>query len=98
MKDLQLTNFGTEIAFKEAIGLSKCFLAYSFYLSGEPISEIGFNKQTGYVYIALESGIQIASCLGQEVLYIVTDFENGEEYFYEEVGDAIVKLQELEAM
>ena len=56
--------------------------AYIEHARGEEIMEEGFNTSSGYVYIALENGIQIASCFGQEVDYIVTDFEDGEEYFF----------------
>ena len=43
----------------------------------------GFNTMSGYVYIALENGISICSNFGQEVEYVVTNFDTGEEYFYE---------------
>jgi hypothetical protein len=41
----------------------------------------GFNTSSGYVYIALENGVTIASCFGRSVTYIVTDFDSGEEHF-----------------
>tara|TARA_R100000656_G_scaffold87541_1_gene63633 strand:+ start:5267 stop:5566 length:300 start_codon:yes stop_codon:yes gene_type:complete len=56
----------------------------------------GFNTNSGYVYIALENGISIASCFGQSVDYIVTDYDTGEEYFYdtyEEANDKLLNLQ-----
>ncbi len=57
--------------------------AYKEFAQDEDIMECGFNKMSGYVYIALENGISIASCFGQPVEYIVYDFENGnEEFFY----------------
>ena len=43
----------------------------------------GFNTYSGYVYIALENGITICSCFGQEVDYLVTDYETGEEEFFD---------------
>ena len=55
----------------------------------------GFNLNSGYVYIALENGITIASCFGQSVDYIVTNFDNGEEEFldtYEEAQEALEAL------
>ena len=42
----------------------------------------GFNTSSGYVYIALENGITIASCFGQSVKYIVSDPDTDEEKFY----------------
>ena len=55
----------------------------------EEIMECGFNKQTGYVYIALENGIQIASCFGQDVEYIKYNYKTDEELFYEEYTEAL---------
>jgi len=59
-----------------------CLQAYQSECYGEDIMEVGFNKNSGYVYIALENGIQIASCVGNDVCYIVNDWETGEENFY----------------
>ena len=67
----------------EAIGLAKCFEAYGNECPSEVIMEAGFNENSGYVYIALENGISIASCMGQRVEYIVTDFDTGEELFFD---------------
>jgi hypothetical protein len=55
----------------------------------------GFNTMSGYVYIALENNITICSCFGQEVEYLVTDFETGEEYFYETFEEALNKLEKI---
>ena len=44
----------------------------------------GFNMNSGYVYIALENGVTIASCFGQDVDYISTDYDSGEEYFFDD--------------
>ena len=52
----------------------------------------GFNTNSGYVYIALENGITLASCFGQSVDYIVTDYETGEEYFYDTYEEADNRL------
>jgi len=62
--------------------------AFNQFCKGEEIMECGFNKQSGYVYIALENGISIASCFGQDVEYIVHDFETGEEEFFDEYEQA----------
>jgi hypothetical protein len=58
-----------------------CLEAYN-NLSGydkEPIEDIGFNQQTGYVWLALQSGIIICSRFGRPVIYTITD-EQGEEH------------------
>jgi|LauGreDrversion4_2_1035121.scaffolds.fasta_scaffold01075_3 hypothetical protein len=69
--------------------------AYRDYAFGEEILEAGFNTNSGYVYIALENGVQIASCFGQDVDYIVFDFETGEEYFLDSYDEAIEKLNNI---
>lgn len=55
----------------------------------ETIVECGFNKNSGYVFIALENGVTIASCFGQSIEYIVYDFETGEESFFDTYQSAI---------
>lgn len=67
--------------------------AYRDYAFGEDIMEYGFDKNSGYVYIALENGVTIASAFGQEVDYITNDFETGEEYFFDEYKQALNSLQ-----
>ena len=69
--------------------------AYRNDCLNEPIMECGMNMNSGYVYIALENGISIASCFGQSVDYIVTDFETGEEHFLDTYNEAMDKLNEL---
>ena len=59
------------------------------YAPSEDIMEVGFNTNSGYVYIALENGITIASAFGQEVEYIITNFETGEENFCETYNAAL---------
>ena len=63
--------------------------AFNWFCKGEEIMECRFNKQSGYVYIALENGITIASCFGQWVQYIVYDFETGDEEFFDEYEQAL---------
>jgi hypothetical protein len=90
------TGKSINFAYAEANGLSKCFEAYADYSTGENILEIGFNPNSGYVYIALEDiNISICSMLGQDVEYLVTDFDNGEEYFFSTYSEALNKLNEL---
>ena len=49
---------------------------------------VGFNSNSGYVYIALDNGISICSMLGRGVEYLVTNFEDGEETFLESYNEA----------
>lgn len=79
-------------AFCEAMGISNVFKAYAEECSREEIQEVGFNSNSGYVYIALENGISICSMLGQRVEYLVTDFETGEEFFFDNYTQAENRL------
>ena len=69
--------------------------AYNDTRLNEDIFEIGFNINSGYVYIALENGISIASCFGQSVDFIVTDSYNGDEFFCDTYEEAETKLEKL---
>lgn len=82
-------------AYLEAKGLAKVWTAYYKECANEDIMEVGFNENSGYVYIALENGISVASAFGQEVEFIITDFETGDEYFFDSVEGAETKLMEL---
>jgi hypothetical protein len=85
---LQVNGFTSNIAYCESKGLAKCFDAYAESCSREDILEVGFNSNSGYVYIALENGISICSMLGRDVEFLVTDFETGEETFYDNYEEA----------
>lgn len=87
---LEITGIGTSIAYFEAKGLEKVFKAYAENCSNEEIMGVGFNPNSGYVYIALENGVQICSCMGQGVEYLVTNFEDGEEIFYDTYDEALI--------
>lgn len=52
-------------------------------------SGIGFNPNSGYVYITLENGISICSMLGNDVEYMVTNHNDGEELFFDNYDEAI---------
>lgn len=76
-------NLKNNIAFCEAQGLAYCFQAYADNSAFEEIMMIGFNENSGYTYIALENGIQIASLMGQRVEYIITGNKVNEEYHFD---------------
>lgn len=86
---LEIHGLSDSIAYCEAKGLSICFAAYAENCTTEDIMEIGFNPNSGNVYIALENGISICSCVGQDVEYLVTNFDNGEEYFFATYSEAV---------
>ncbi len=95
--NLTIHNLGENVAYCEAIGLSKVFEAYANI--GGDIMEggIGFNPNSGYVYIALENGISICSMLGREAEFLVTNFEDGEESFFDKYEDAEKFAENLNA-
>ena len=89
---MEIINFD-KMGSSEKHSLELVWKAYNDNTNGlEEIFEIGFNTNSGYVYIALECNIQIASCFGQEVDFIVTDFETGDEFFFDTYKEADEKL------
>lgn len=81
---IEILNFeDRRIAGFEAFSLSRVFASYAAHSQGEEIMEIGFNHNSGYVYIALENGISIASKFGRLTEFILFDHETGEEKFFE---------------
>ena len=89
MENLQITGFDAPyICVCEAQGLAKCFQAYADNAATEDIMSIGFNSSSGYTYIALDNGVSICSSMGNDVEYLVTSFEDGEELFFESYEEA----------
>ena len=99
MENLTIHNLSENIAYCEAKGLSVVFQSYSDNCAGESIIEsgIGFNSNSGYVYIALENGISICSRFGKKAEFLVTNFENGEESFFDNYEEAEEFSQTLNA-
>jgi hypothetical protein len=85
---IEITGISNSIAYCEAKGLGMIFQAYANECPSEEIMEVGFNPNSGYVYIALENGISICSCMGHQVDYLVTDCNDGEETFYDTYKEA----------
>jgi hypothetical protein len=88
--NITINGISESIAYCEAKGLSKVFMAYANECTRMEIMEVGFNPNSGYVYIALEDGISICSNLGNDVEFLVTDFNNGEETFYNSYKEALM--------
>lgn len=86
---MQLHNFTQSIAYCEAKSLSIVLEAYAQNCAGDEIMEIGFNPNSGYVYIALENGVSICSSFGNGVEYLSTDYETGEEHFFDDYNKAV---------
>ena len=96
-KELIIYGLNEHIAYCEAMGLSKCFEAYGENFADEYIEAIGFNSKSGYTYIVLFDGITICSMLGRAVEYLITDFESGEEFFFDTIIEAEKYLETLNA-
>ena len=78
LKNMENVSF----AYTESIGKSKIWMAYAENFAGEIIESEGFNPNSGYVYIALENGISICSLLGGNVEFLVSEYDNSEELFF----------------
>jgi hypothetical protein len=92
-QELTIYGFSNSICYCESMGLSNCLKEYASI--GEDIMEIGFNPNSGYVYIALENGISICSSFGGEVEFLVTNAEDGEETFFDIYEDAEQFMNQL---
>ncbi len=89
---MELTNLTESICCLEAVGLSKVFAAYADNAAGEDINMIGFNHNSGYIYIYLENGVSICSAFGQPVEYLINNQETEEEDFFDTYEEAINNL------
>jgi hypothetical protein len=85
----------TSFGYSDAKSKSIVWEAYADYFAGEEIMEEGFNMNSGYVYLALETGVTIASSFGQEVEFIVYDFEDGEELFFDSIHELNKHLSQV---
>lgn len=91
MQNLDLTKLGSS----DLLSLEIVIREYNNNARGEEIMETNFNTESGYVYIALENGIQIASSFGQDVEYIIFDFESGAEYYFDTYTEALDRQFEI---
>lgn len=89
---------GEFIPSADALSLAKCFEAYSENCPYKSIMGIGFNCNSGYMYIALQNGVTIVSGFGRCVEYIVCDPDTGEEEFLDSYESAIDYLNEAHPM
>jgi len=69
--------------------------AYKKYANGEDIEFSGFNDVSRYVYIYLSNGVTICSNYGEKVEFLVTHFEDGEEFFFDTYKEAMSKYLQI---
>lgn len=81
------TEFITSLGSSDLQSFIKVQQAYLDYAFGEDIMDIGMNNSSGYVYIALDNSVTIASCFGRDVQYIYCDFITGEELFFDSYAE-----------
>jgi hypothetical protein len=80
-------------AYLDAKSKAIVWRTYAESFSNMTIMEEGFNPNSGYVYIALEIGVTIASAFGHEAEFIVYDYEKQEETFIESIQELNQYLQ-----
>jgi hypothetical protein len=80
----------SSFAYLDAKSKSIVWNAYAEHFAGEEIQGEGFNTNSGYVYIALENGVTIASAFGQPVDFFIYDNETDQELEF----NCIEELQE----
>jgi|LakMenE01Jun11ns_1017448.scaffolds.fasta_scaffold9419151_2 hypothetical protein len=78
----------SSFGYSDAKSKSIVWAAYAEHFAGEEIMEEGFNLNSGYIYIALEHGVTIASAFGQPVEFIIYDDETEEEMFFDSIQEA----------
>ena len=88
MENLTINGISDSVAYCEAKGLAKCFEFYAENCAPDRITDIGFNSSSGNMYIALENGLTIASCVGQD-LEFHKNGSSGEEFTFEKYEDAL---------
>ena len=76
----------TSLGYLDAKSKAVVWAAYAENFAGEDILEEGFNVNSGYVYLTLEN-VTIVSAFGQPVEYIVFDFEEGQEIFFDSIEE-----------
>ena len=93
---MEILNFDN-MHYCETVGLANCFTAIGKLLGHYliDVEAVGFNDNSGYVYIALDNGISICSMLGRDVEYLATCFDTGEEFFFDNYKDCLDKQHEL---
>ena len=91
MDNLETKIYNLEkMSYIELANLNKVLTAWKDEAYNEDIMEIGYNEKTGFVYMAFESnGIQIACKFNEDVRYLATDRETGDEYWLTSWDDAI---------
>jgi hypothetical protein len=88
MQNLDLSKLGP----LELLSYEIVLRNYNRYAIRECILETGFNSMSGYVYIALENGVQIVSNFGQDVEFIIYNYETENEYYFDTYDEALNSL------
>lgn len=88
-------NQNTNFAYLDAMSKAIVWNAYAENFACEEILDEGFNINSGYVYLALECGVTLASCFGQPCEFIIYDNEKDEELFFDSAHEANAYLNQV---
>jgi len=91
-----MTEFLNQLGSADMQSLILVLESYQDSAFNEEIEDVGFNKYSGYVYIYLSNGICIASAFGRDAVFIVSNFDTGEEDFYNTYINAINRIEDEE--
>ena len=91
-----MIDFVNSLGSADMQSLINCLNSYRDYAFREEVEEVGFNQSSGYVYVYLTNGVCIASSFGQDVTYIKSNFESGEEDFYNSYYNCLHEIKEDE--
>ena len=84
------TDFLNSLGSADLASFIKVLEAYNdqYETRKQDIECFGINNSSGYVYLMIENCITIASCFGRDVEYIVNNFNNGKECFFDTYDEA----------
>jgi hypothetical protein len=80
---IQLAEFVNNLGSSDLRSLELCLEAYRENAFKVEIEDMGFNQNSGYIWLMLDNGVTIASCFATDVVYLATDWDSGEEQVFE---------------
>lgn len=90
-----MENFIQNLKPLELQGFSKCVKSYHKHATMEPIISVGFNDNSGNIYISLENGITIYSSFGDDCQYMIID-DDGDEKSFDDYDETLRELNKDE--
>ena len=90
---IQFAEFVNELGSSDLRSLELCFEAYRENAFKIEIEDMGFNKNSGYIWLMLANGVTIASCFATDVVYFATDWDSGEEEAFDEYWECVNQVK-----